>query len=215
VRFAGIVPINNGTNISSNASWCAQMTALRTSHGLTLGMHGVHHQQQHDYKREFEDLPLAEARERVELGLAVWLDAFGERPTHFSFPGVRVLPCTRDCVAHTLGRRVAARPILTPSPRNLTFAPVPSTLAIIAPSQEWGTTEIVRMLKDEYGFTVRTLLDGFIATLAACALRSPPCVATWQVRTLLDGLFHRIYHCDDSFCGDAAALCRTWALNIF
>jgi len=139
-QFLWIIPINSGINISSNASWCAQMAELRSRHGLTLGMHGVHHQYQPDGKREFEGLPLPEARERVELGLAVWHDAFGERPSHFSLPG------------------------------------------------EWSSPEIVRMLTDEYGFTVRTLVDG---------------------------LFHRIYHCDDSFCGDAAAFCRSWALNIF
>jgi hypothetical protein len=82
-----------------------------------------------------------------------------------------------------LGRRSRClrRPFSAPGSRT-------RALAAIALGQEWSSPEIVRMLTDEYGFTVRTLVDG---------------------------LFHRIYHCDDSFCGDAAAFCRSWALNIF
>lgn len=36
-----------------------------------------------------------------------------------------------------------------------------------------------------------------------------------HVRTLLDGLLGRIYHCDDSFCGSGAFMCRDWAVDIF
>jgi len=35
-----------------------------------------------------------------------------------------------------------------------------------------------------------------------------------QLRTIFDGLFHRIYHCDDSFC-PAPFLCTTDSLNSF
>jgi len=35
-----------------------------------------------------------------------------------------------------------------------------------------------------------------------------------QLRTIIDGLFHRIYHCDDSFC-PAPFLCTTDSLNRF
>ena len=35
-----------------------------------------------------------------------------------------------------------------------------------------------------------------------------------RVRSLVDGLLQRIYHCDDSFC-PSPILCRSWALEIF
>lgn len=53
----------------------------------------------------------------------------------------------------------------------------------------WGSAELVEMLKSEFGFM--------------------------HVRSLAEGLLQRVYHCDDSFCGDAAFACRSWALDIF
>ena len=54
---------------------------------------------------------------------------------------------------------------------------------------EWATPAIVPMLRDEFHFT--------------------------HVRSLIDGLLHRIYHCDDAFCGSAAFMCRDWAVDWF
>ena len=51
---------------------------------------------------------------------------------------------------------------------------------------QWGSKEVVSMLRDEYGFT--------------------------YVRSLYDGLIGRIYHCDDSFC---QVTCKAWFLDLW
>ena len=140
-KYLWIIPVHDGVNMSANASWCAEMLRLQREEGLVLGMHGVHHTPHADGRREFEGLTLDEARQLLTLGVAVWRDAFGAAPTHFSFPG------------------------------------------------EWATPAIVPMLRDEFHFT--------------------------HVRSLIDGLLHRIYHCDDAFCGSAAFMCRDWAVDWF
>ena len=139
-KYLWIIPVHDGVNISTNASWCAEMLRLQDKEGFVLGMHGVHHEPHPDGRREFEGLTVAQARTLLDDGVAVWRAAFGAAPRHFSFPG------------------------------------------------EWASHEIAELVRNEYGM---------------------------RVRTLMDGLLHRIYHCDDSFCGDGAFMCRDWAVDIF
>lgn len=55
---------------------------------------------------------------------------------------------------------------------------------------------------------------GFVSSDTASVARSD--VFHFDLRTIIDGLFQRIYHCDDSFCSTPGGfLCTTEALDIF
>jgi len=48
---------------------------------------------------------------------------------------------------------------------------------------QWGSKEVVRLLRDEYGM---------------------------EVRSLVDGMLGKVFHCDDGFCGSAFWFCANW-----
>lgn len=88
-KFLHVIPMHSGVPMSANRTWCDSIKRLEQE-GFVLSMHGVHHQMRWSNGvdvREFEGLSLAEARARMAVGVAVWQDAFGSPPRHFSFPG--------------------------------------------------------------------------------------------------------------------------------
>lgn len=135
-KYLWIIPLGvDGTPMSANSSWSAEMRRLRDEEGFILGMHGLDHYREWGRCEsggpgtdapgvgclaEFEALDLASARHKVNRGVAIWRAAFNATPTHFSFPAA------------------------------------------------FGTREIVRLVRDEYGMRVRTFGDVVFSKVYHC-----------------------------------------------
>jgi len=137
-QYLWIMPIQNDTGISRFPNWCTAMRRLHMDGKVILGMHGVYHDTNDEFLKEFTAFS-DNVTDLLDRGVAEFRRCFHIEPSHFAPPGQLISPANLAIVRHDYHMRV---------------------------------------------------------------------------RTAIDGLTSRIYHCDDSFCPNPI-FCTTAFLDTF